>query len=54
MIHHAVGDAFSLEHIYLVLVMEFAELKELLAMPGVYVLIWDNCAFGEEYRHRQC
>ena len=23
-------------------------------MPGVYVLIWVNSAFGADYRHRQC
>ena len=28
--------------------------KELLAMPGVFVLTWDNCMYGKNYVHRQC
>ena len=23
-------------------------------MPGVFVLTWDNCMYGEQYVHRQC
>ncbi len=53
-IHHAVGDAFSIEHIFPTLALEFEETKELMALPGVFLITFDNCVYGEIYRHRQC
>ena len=53
-IKHSIGDAFSIEHIYPTLLLEFECTKSLLAMPGVFVLTFDNCEYGETYRHRQC
>jgi hypothetical protein len=53
-IHHAVGDAFSIEHIYPTLALEFDDTKALLALPGVFLVVFDNCGYGEHYRHRQC
>ena len=53
MIKHSVGDAFSLEHIWPTDLMRFECYKELLAMPGVIAFTFDNCAYGEKYRHRQ-
>ena len=53
-IKHSIGDAFSIEHIYPTLLLEFECTKSLLAMPGVFVLTFDNCEYGETCRHRQC
>ena len=53
-IKHSIGDAFSIEHIYPALLLEFECTKSLLAMPGVFVLTFDNCEHGETYWHRQC
>jgi hypothetical protein len=53
-IHRAVGDAFSIEHIYPTLALEFDDTKALLALPGVFLIVFDNCGYGEHYRHRQC
>ena len=50
-IHHALGDAFSIEHCWPTAMLQFASMQELLKMPGVFVLTWDNCEFGEQYRH---
>ena len=52
-IHHQVGDAFSLEHVFPTPMLQFESFKELLAMPGVFLFTWDNCRFGKRYRHRQ-
>ena len=52
-IHHAVGDAFSIEHVFPTPMLQFLSYKELLNMPGVFVLTWDKCQFGEKYQHRQ-
>jgi len=54
MIKHMVGDFFGIEHIYPTPMLEMDTYKELLAMPGVFVLTWDNCEYDEEYVHRQC
>ena len=52
-IHHAVGDAFSIEHVFPTPMLQFQSYQELLNMPGVFVFTWDNCRFGESYQHRQ-
>ena len=54
MIKHMIGDFFGIEHIYPTPMLEMEGYKELLAMPGVFVLTWDNCEYGEPYVHRQC
>jgi len=53
-IKHSVGDFFGIEHIYPTPMLEMDSYKELLALPGVFVLTWDNCMYGEDYMHRQC
>jgi hypothetical protein len=45
-IKHSIGDAFSIEHIYPTLLLEFECTKSLLVMPGVFVLTFDNCEYG--------
>ena len=52
-IHHAVGDFFTIEHIYPSYVLELDRTKALLELPGVWLLTWDNCAYGGTYRRRQ-
>ena len=52
-IHHAVGDAFAVEHVFPTPMLQFQSYQELLNMPGVFVFTWDNCQFGEKYQHRQ-
>ena len=52
-IKHAVGDAFSLEHIWPTDLVRFECYKELLSLPGIFAFTFDNCMFGERYRHRQ-
>jgi hypothetical protein len=52
-IHHAVGDAFSIEHVFPTPMLQFQSYQKLLNMPGVFVFTWDNCRFGEKYQHRQ-
>jgi hypothetical protein len=47
-IHHAVGDAFSVEHVFPTPMLQFQSYQELLNMPGVFVFTWDNCRFGEK------
>ena len=51
--HHALGDAFSIEYCWLTAMLQFESMQELLKMPGVYVFTWDNCAYGETYKHWQ-
>ena len=46
-IKHSIGDAFSIEHIYPTLLLEFECTNSLLAMPGIFVLTFDNCEYGE-------
>ena len=53
-IKHEVGDFFSIEHIVLTYLLSFESYVQLLNLPGVFVLAWDSCRFGEAYRHRQC
>ena len=53
-IKHEVGDFFSIEHIYPTYLLSFESYVQLLNLPGVFVLTWDNCRFGEAYRHQQC
>jgi hypothetical protein len=52
-IHHAVGDFFTIEHIYPTFALEFECTKQLLALPGVFMLTFDNCKYDQPYRHRQ-
>jgi len=52
-IHHQVGAAFTIEHVWPTPMLQFQSFQELLRMPGVFAIIWDNCAYGERYRHRQ-
>ena len=52
-IKHVLGDFFSIEHPWPTPMLMFACFQELLALPGVFMLTWDNCAYGESYRHRQ-
>jgi hypothetical protein len=54
MMKHMIGDLFGIEHIYPTPMLELDSYKELLAMLGVFVLTWDNCMYGETYKHRQC
>ena len=51
---HMVGYFFGIEHIWPTPMIEMDCYKELLAMPGVFVLTWDNCMYGKNYVHRQC
>ena len=51
---HEVGDFFSAEHIYPSLMLDFKCWKELVGLPSVFIVVFDNCQYGEEYRHRQC
>ena len=50
---HEVGDYFSLEQPYGSVMLYLEEYQDLLGLPGVYLVIIDNCMFGEQYRHRQ-
>ena len=52
-IHHQVGDAFSIEHVWPTPMLQFESYLELTNMPGVFVFTWDNCQFDEPYRHTQ-
>ena len=52
-LHHDVGDAFSLEHPYPSPLIELQAAKDLLGCRGVFFITWDNCMYGETYRHRQ-
>ena len=51
---HCLGEAFNIEHIYPTPMIEMDCYKELLALPGVFMLTFDNCMYEEEYKHRQC
>ncbi|MCP4241114.1 MAG: hypothetical protein GY772_11185 [bacterium] len=50
---HMVGDAFSIEHVWPTPMLQFQCVQALLAQPGVFHFTWDNCEYGEGYRHRQ-
>ncbi len=52
-IKHALGDAFSIEHAWPTPMMRMMCCQELLDQPGVFALVFDNCCYGETYRHRQ-
>ena len=52
-IRHEVGDAFGLEHRFPPMILHMESAQELLRMPGVFYFDWSNCAFGEDYTHRQ-
>ena len=52
-LHHEVGDAFTVEHVWPSPMLQFETWQRLLNMPGVFVLTWDNCRYGEQYLHRQ-
>ena len=51
--HHEVGDVFTIEHIYPSIMLRFDCYQSLLKMTGVIYIVFDNCRFGAEYRHRQ-
>ena len=51
---HEVGDFFSIEHIWPTEMVNLSCYEELIGLPGVYVLTFDNCRYEEVYRHRQC
>ena len=53
MAKHLVGDFFTIEHIFPTQMIEMDSYQELLALPGVFMLTWDNCEYYEVYRHRQ-
>ena len=53
MAKHLVGDFFTIEHIFPTQMIEMDSYQELLALPGVFMLTWDNCEYDEVYRHRQ-
>ena len=44
-IHHAVGDATSVVFPYPSPVMDMEQMVELLALPGVYSVTDDHCAY---------
>ena len=52
-IHHAVGDAFSVVLPYPTPVMDLEPMVELMALPGVYGVTYDHCAYGRYERNRQ-
>merc|ERR1712242_427270 len=52
-IKHEVGDAFSVEHIWPTPMVEFNWWREFLALPGIFIVTFDNCGYGEPVRHRQ-
>ena len=52
-IHHAVGDAFSVVFPYPWPVMDMEQMQELLALPGVFSVTYDHCAYGRFQRNRQ-
>ena len=52
-IKHEVGDAFSVEHIYPTPMLELHWWREFLALPGIFIVVFDNCGYGEPVRHRQ-
>ena len=49
---HAVGDAFSIVDSHPSVVDTDAGFRDLLALPGVYVITLDQCAFGASFRGR--
>jgi hypothetical protein len=52
-IHHAVGDAFSLTHLWQIPLQEFTCVRELLSKPGIVLLTWDECEYGRTNRNKQ-
>ena len=51
---HEVGDFFSIEHIWPTEMVNLSCYEELIGLPGVFIVIFDNCRYKKEYRHRQC
>ncbi len=51
--HHAVGDAFSLTHLWQFPLQEFTCVRELLSKTGILVLTWDECEYGRTNRNKQ-
>ena len=52
-IHHAVGDAFSITHLWQIPLQEFTCVLELLSKPGILLLTWDECEYGRTNRNKQ-
>jgi hypothetical protein len=50
---HLVGDYFIVEHIWPTTMVQMDCFQRLLSLPGVFMVVFDNCAYGELYRHRQ-
>ena len=50
---HEVGDAFSVEHMWPTPMLDFVCWSEFLALPGIYIVTFDNCGYGSPVRHRQ-
>ena len=48
---HCLGEAFSFEHIYPTPMIEMECYKEFLALPGVFMLTFDNCMYEKEYKY---
>ena len=51
---HEVGDYFSVEHIWPTEMVHMTCYEELIGLPGVFIVIFDNCRYQKQYRHRQC
>ena len=49
---HAVGDAFSLVDSHPSVLDTAPEFKELLALPGIYVISLDQCPWGAAHKGR--
>ena len=50
---HEVGDFFSVEQPDKSTMFYLDCYKELAGLPGVFKVTFDNCEYGEEYKHRQ-
>ena len=50
---HLVGDFFVIEHIWPTTMVQMDCFQRLLSLPGVFMITFDNCPYGELYRHRQ-
>ena len=52
-IKHEVGDAFTVEHIFPTPMLYMQCWIDLLSLPGIYIVTWDNCRYTLDVRHRQ-
>ena len=51
--NHLLGDAFSIEHPAPSPLWEMDCYKELASLPGVFFVVFDNCEYEQDYKHRQ-